>query len=47
MGKVIAESSENSIANMKFDLSEQSNGMYFVVVKSDNGKVIQKVMLNK
>lgn len=47
MGKVIAEASENSAGNMKFDLSEQSNGMYFVVVKAENGKMIQKVMLNK
>lgn len=47
MGKVIAEASENSAANMKFDLSEQSNGMYFVEVKSGDAKTIKKVMLNK
>jgi len=47
MGKVIAESNENSVSNMKFDLSKESNGMYFVEVKSANGSMTQKVMLNK
>lgn len=47
MGKVIAESTESSVAKMKFDLSGQSNGMYFVEVSSGIGMMTQKVMLNK
>ena len=46
MGKVVASSNENSL-KMKFDLSAQSNGMYFVEVKSDKGSMTQKVLLNK
>jgi len=47
MGEVIAESNDNTAKNMKFDLSNQSNGMYFVEVSSANGKMVQKVLLNK
>jgi len=47
MGKVITESNSNTAGNMKFDLSGQSNGMYFVEVKSANGSMTQKVLLNK
>ncbi|HEY4800701.1 MAG TPA: T9SS type A sorting domain-containing protein, partial [Bacteroidia bacterium] len=47
MGEVVSLSKNNSSRSMKFDLSNMSNGIYFVEVSSSNGKTIKKVMLNK
>ncbi len=47
MGKQVLESNENSSANMKFDLNAQPNGMYLMEVRTAQGKMVQKIMLNK
>lgn len=47
LGEVVAESTDNAARNMKFDLNEQPNGMYFMEIKSENAKTIKKVTLNK
>lgn len=49
MGEVITQSNNNSsnVSEMKFDLSAQTDGIYFVEVRSGEKKVVKKVMLNK
>lgn len=49
MGQVITQSTNNSsaVSEMKFDLSSQTDGMYFVEVRSGDNKVVKKVILDK
>jgi len=47
LGEVVAENSDNAQRKFSFDLSGQSNGMYFVKVETVNGSAIKKALLNK
>ena len=49
LGEVISETKGNSSSQNKFslNLSDQTSGVYFVKVKTDNGSVTKKIILNK
>ena len=49
MGEIISQAVENTsiTKNIKFDLTQQPDGMYFVEVRSGSARTIKKIMLNK
>lgn len=49
LGKVVSEITDNISSPKKynFDLSENPSGMYFIEVKTNNGRAIKKTMINK
>ncbi|MFH0896384.1 MAG: T9SS type A sorting domain-containing protein, partial [Bacteroidota bacterium] len=49
VGKVIADVTDNISVpkKIKINLSGQSNGFYFVEVKTENGNITKKLILNK
>lgn len=47
VGEVVFQATNNSTNNVTIDLSNQSNGIYFVKVKAGNEIATQKLMLSK
>lgn len=46
LGEIISEVSDNA-KNFKFNLANQSSGIYFIKVKTDSGEATKKLMLNR